>query len=74
MVHFKRFGLEVSPGTVYYQIGKLVKEGIIKGVSIKGKNIDKTIYELTDKGMKVFKEFKDKWREPIRYAYHNIVD
>ena len=74
LVHVKRFGLEVSPGTVYYQLDILEKVGIIKGARATRRNATKTVYEMTDEGMKVFKEFKDKWKEPVRYAYQNIVN
>lgn len=74
LVYMKRFGLEVSPGTVYHQLSMLEKDGIIKGTLVKRRNASKTVYEMTDKGKKIFEEFKEKWREPILYAYRNIVD
>ena len=74
LVHVKSFELEVSPGTVYHHLEMLEKAGIIKGTLAIRRNATKTVYEMTDEGMKVFKEFKEKWREPLRYAYQNIVE
>jgi len=74
LVHVKRFGMEVSPGTVYHHLSMLEKAGIIKGTSTIRRQASKTVYEITEKGMKVFEEFKDKWKEPLRYAYQNIVE
>ena len=73
LVHLKRFGLEVSPGTVYYQLEKLEKAGIVERIPVKRRKASKSVYELSDKGVEQIKEFKDKWREPVRYAYQNIV-
>ena len=73
LVQVKSYGLEVSPGTIYYQLGILEKSGIIRSSQVIRSNASKTVYEITDKGMKVFKEFKDKWEEPLRYVYRNIV-
>jgi len=73
LVHMKRFGMEVSPGTVYHQLSMLEEAGIIKGTPVKRKNASKTVYEMTEKGKKVFEEFREKWREPLHYAYRNIV-
>ena len=71
LVHVKRFGMKVSPGTVYNQIKRLEEEGIVKGAKhVTGK----TVYEMTENGMELFKEFKENWVEPIRYIYQNIVD
>ncbi len=72
--HLKSFGVEVSPGTVYYQLGMLEKEGYIKGtptirrttktvyeMTRKGMEATKTVYEMTGKGMEASKEFQDMW-------------
>ena len=74
LIHVKEFGLEVSPGTVYHQLDMLEKAGIIKGTPALRRNATKTVYEITDKGMKAFEEFKKKWREPLQYAYRNITE
>jgi DNA-binding PadR family transcriptional regulator len=29
-------------------------------------------YEMTEKGMKAFEEFKEKWKKPLEYAYQNL--
>lgn len=68
VVHVTNLGLEVSPGTVYHQLGMLSRDGIIRGERQK----NKTVYEITEKGMKVFKEFKKQWKKPLEYAYHNL--
>lgn len=73
LVHVKKFGLEVSPGTVYHQLDMLENAGIIKAKPLRRKRSYKTVYVMTEKGMEVFGEFKRKWTEPIRYAYENIV-
>ena len=71
MMLVKKFGGEVSPGTVYHQIERFKKNGFIKGIQ----DVDgKTIYEITDEGMKAFKEFRDTWREPFHYLYQNIIN
>ncbi len=71
IVHVKKFGGEVSPGTVYHQVHRLEKNGIINGIQdVSGK----TVYEITDEGMKAFKEFRDTWREPFHYLYQNIIN
>lgn len=71
MVCVKKFGLEVSPGTVYHQIHRFEENGIVKGArDVAGK----TVYELTDKGMKLVQEFKEHFREPIHYICQHIVD
>lgn len=73
LIHVKSFGLEVSPGTVYHQLAMLENAGIIKGKTRKRTHTDKTVYEMTEKGLTIFKEFKEKWTKPLRYAYENIV-
>lgn len=72
MVHMKEFGLKVSPGTVYNQIDMLEKDGIIKGTQVKRVKASKTVYEITDKGRKLFNEFKDDWSDAFRYLCQNI--
>lgn len=73
LAHVKNFGLEVSPGTVYHQLEMLENAGIIRAKPVRRKRSYKTAYVMTDKGMKAFEEFKEKWTEPLRYAYKNIV-
>ena len=74
LVHVKGFGLEVSPGTVYHHLDMLEEAGIIKSESAIRRKATKIVYEMTDEGMKRFKKFKEKWREPVLYAYQNIVE
>ena len=74
MVHVRKFGLKVSPGTVYHHLKLLERAGIIKGTPTIRVNSTKTVYEMTDEGMKRFKKFKDKWREPLIYAYQNLIE
>ena len=73
LVHVRKFGLEVSPGTVYHQLEMLEDAGIVKAKPVRRKRSYKTAFVMTEKGMKVFGEFREKWREPIRYAHENIV-
>ena len=73
VVHVRKFGLEVSPGTVYHQLDMLENEGIIEAKPVRRKRSYKTTYVMTEKGMEAFKEFKRKWSEPIRYAHENII-
>lgn len=72
LVHVKNLGLEVSPGTVYHQLAMLEKAGLIKGKTRKRTKAEKTVYEMTEKGMKAFKAFKKKWKKPLEYAYRNL--
>ena len=74
LVHVKSFGLEVSPGTIYHQLRRLEEKGIIKGTYAIRRKDHKTVYEMTDEGMKVFRQFKDKWRKPLQYEYQNIIE
>lgn len=64
----KEYGLEISPGTVYHQLRMLSRDGIIIGKS-KGK---KMTYEMTEEGLKTFKEFKKIWAKPIMYIFTNL--
>lgn len=73
LVHVKGFGMEVSPGTVYHHLDMLEEAGIIKSESAIRRKATKIVYEITDKGMKAFEEFKEKWREPVLYACQNIT-
>ncbi len=71
MLLVKKFGGEVSPGTVYHQIERFKKNGFIKGIQ----DVDgKTNYEITDEGITAFKKFKDGWRKPIQYIHQNLTN
>ena len=68
LVHLRTFGFEVSPGTVYHQFSVLAKDGLIVGT----RHDHKTVYEMTEKGMDVFDEFKNTWKTPLEYAYQGL--
>jgi len=70
LIHVKQFGLTVSPGTVYHQLGRLVDKGYIQGTQVNGK----TVYAMTAKGRQQFHEFKESQRAPIRYLFENLTD
>lgn len=76
MKHVSSLGFEASSGTVYHQLGMLSERGIIKGeeqpTRTKYARRGATAYEMTEKGMKAFREFKKKWQEPLEYAYQNL--
>jgi len=71
LVHLKNFGFEISPGTLYHQLRMLSRDGIIRVRQCNPKR--GTVYEMTEKGMEVFKEFKKIWEKPLKYAYTEIV-
>jgi len=77
MVHISSFGSESHAGTVYHQLGMLSEWGFIKGeeqeTRTKYANRGAMAYEMTKKGIKAFRGFKEMWREPIQYVYQNIV-
>lgn len=73
LAHVKKFGMEVSPGTVYHQLDMLEKAGIIEAKPRRRKRSYKTVYKMTAKGLQVFREFKEKWKQPIKYVHKNIV-
>jgi len=76
MVHISSLGFKASTGTVYHQLGMLSKWGFIRGeeqeTRSKYARRGATAYEMTEKGMKAFKEFKEKWRKPLQYAHENL--
>lgn len=72
-LHVRKFGLEVGAGTVYNQLDILENAGIVRAKPVRRKRSYKTVFVMTPKGMKEFKEFKRKWTKPIQYAYENIV-
>ena len=72
IVRMREFGFKVSPGTIYHFMGVLTKDGIIEEQKQPwGKN-HKTVYTMTEKGIKLFKEFKMNWEKPLGYAYKNL--
>jgi len=72
LLHVQKFGIEISAGTVYHQLRLLEKAGLIKGEP-PTKSPPKTIYKMTEKGFKIFDDFKQKWVQPITYVYNNII-
>jgi len=76
MVCINNFGFEAHAGTVYHQLGILSEWGFIRGEEQKTRSKyarrGATAYEMTEKGMKAFEEFKQKWKKPIEYAYKNL--
>lgn len=72
-LHVRKFGFEVSPGTVYHQLDMLEDAGIVEAKPVRRKRTYKTVFKMTDKGKKVFREFKEKWKQPIKYVHENIV-
>jgi len=72
LLHMQKFGIEISAGTVYHQLRLLEKAGLIKGEPLTTSS-SKTIYKMTDKGFKVFSDFRPKWVQPITYVYNNII-
>jgi len=72
LLHVRKFDIEVSAGTVYHQLRLLEKAGLIKGEPPTTSST-KTIYKMTDKGFKVFADFRPKWVHPITYVYNNII-
>jgi len=76
MVRINSFGFEAHAGTIYHQLGMLSKLGFIRGeeqeTRSKYARRGATAYQMTEKGMKAFNEFKKKWREPLKYAYKNL--
>ena len=69
LLHLKKFGFEVSPGTLYHQLGMLSEARVITGK----KQGQKTIYEMTEKGKDVFLEFKHSWKDVLQYVYDNLL-
>ena len=72
LLHVRKFSIEISAGTVYHQLRLLEKAGLIKGEP-PAKSSSKAIYKMTDKGFKVFSDFRQKWVQPITYVYNNIT-
>lgn len=73
LVHVRKFGFEVSAGTVYHHLAMLEKDGLIERKTRMRAKAKKRVYRMTEKGMKVFMEFKEKWRKPLRYAFESFV-
>ena len=76
VLHITSFGFKAHIGTVYHQLGMLSELGFIRGeeqeTRSKYARRGATAYEMTEKGMKTFKEFKKKWKKPLEYAYKNL--
>ena len=76
MVCINSFGFEAHAGTVYHQLGMLSEWGFIRGEEQKTRSKyarrGATAYEMTEKGMEAFEEFKQKWKKPLEYAYKNL--
>ena len=70
--HVYSFGFPVSSGTVYHQLEILEKAGFIKPKPVRRARSYKTVYTMTEKGKEAFREFKEKWRKPLEYAYENL--
>jgi DNA-binding PadR family transcriptional regulator len=68
-----KFGFNISPGTVYSQLGLLTRDGIIIGKKQSWGKTEKTVYEMTKKGREVFEEFKERWIIPLQYVYNNLT-
>ena len=68
IVHMRKLGFEVSPGTVYHQLDVLSKDGIIRGE----KKSNRTVYEMTEKGIEDFQKMKRKWANVLEYVYQNL--
>ena len=70
------FGFKAKVGTVYCQLGMLSEWGFIKGEEQETRSRfarrGSTAYQMTDKGMKAFNEFKQKWKKSLEYAYKNL--
>jgi len=70
------FRFKSKSGTIYCQLGMLSEWGFIRGEEQKTRTKyarrGATAYEMTEKGMKAFEEFKQKWKKPIEYAYKNL--
>lgn len=72
MAHVSNFGFAVSSGTVYHQLEMLENVGFIRAKPVRRGRSYKTVYVMTEKGMAAFREFKEKWRKPLEYAYRNV--
>jgi len=76
MKHINSFRFKSKSGTIYCQLGMLSEWGFIRGEEQKPRSKyarrGATAYEMTEKGMKAFEEFKQKWKKPIEYAYKNL--
>jgi len=70
--HVSSFGLAVSAGTVYHQLGMLKKVGLVEAKRVRRGRSYKKVYTMTEKGIEVFREFRKIWRKPLEYAYKNL--
>lgn len=76
MKHINSFGFKSKSGTVYCQLGILSEWDFIKGeeqpTRSKYARRGTFAYEMTEKGMEAFNEFKKKWKKPLEYTYKNL--
>lgn len=63
MEELKRHGYKVSPGTIYPLLRKMEDLGLLKSRwdVVNGRRV--RLYEITEKGLEVLKEGKEKVRE-----------
>lgn len=76
MKHINSFGFESHAGAVYSQLGMLSEWGFVRGEEQETRSRyarrGATAYEITEKGMEAFREFKKKWSKALEYAYKNL--
>ena len=76
VVYITSFGFKAHIGTVYHQLGMLSEWGFIKGeeqeTRSKYARRGSFAYQMTEKGIKAFQEFKQKWKKSLEYAYKNL--
>jgi len=76
MKHIDTFGFKAKVGTVYCQLGMLSEWGFVRGEEQETRSRfarrGSTAYQMTEKGMKAFNEFKQKWKNSLEYAYKNL--
>jgi len=74
--YISSFGFKAHIGTVYCQLGILSEWGFIRGEEQETKSKyarrGSFAYQMTEKGMEAFHEFKKKWKKPLEYAYKNL--
>ena len=76
MKYISSFRFKAKSGAVYGQLGMLSEWGFIRGEEQETKSKyarrGSTAYQMTEKGMKAFNEFKQKWKKSLEYAYKNL--
>ena len=67
LIHFihEKYGVLISPGTIYSKLYSLEREGFITGCS----NERKRVYEITDLG----KQFADAVQETVQHIIETIL-